>query len=128
MHIYTYTISGTGKDRVVDLQGIGDPGYKYIFYKPLAPSKVTISKIKAKKKKITISWGAVSTADRYQVIVSTTKKFKKLTADKNTAKTSISIKVKKKKTYYVMVRAYVKDAAGEITCGPYSAVKKVKVK
>ena len=70
----------------------------------------------------------MSNADRYQIIVSQKKNLTKPVANKSTGKTSITIKVKKKKTYFVAVRGYVTDALGEITCGKYSAVKKVKVK
>ena len=127
MSVSSYTISsGEGGSLIASLQSLGENDTSYTFRKTLAPGKVTIKKAKAKGKKINVSWGAVANADRYQIVVATDKKFKKITVDKTTAKTSISIKVKKKKTYFVKVRAYVEDALGENTCGAYSAVKKVK--
>ena len=45
---------------------------------------------------------------------------------KGTSKT-IS-KLKKKKTYYVRVRAYRKDSLGKYIYGSYSSVKKLKIK
>lgn len=127
--ISSYTIApGDGGSMVVSFQTLGENDSSYTFRKTLAPGKVTIKKVKAKGKKISISWGAVSNADRYQIIVSQKKNLTKPVANKTTGKTSITIKVKKKKTYFVAVRGYVTDALGEITCGKYSAVKKVKVK
>ena len=126
--ISTYTInSGDGGSLVASFQTVGENDSSYTFRKTLAPGKKTNKKVKAKGKKISVSWKAVANADRYQIVVSTGKSFSKLAAEKTTAKTKISIKVKKKQTYYIKVRGYVTDALGLITCGKYSKVKKIKV-
>ena len=59
---------------------------------------------------------------------STNKKFKKAKT-KTAKKTNLTIKkLKKKKTYYVRVRAYTLDASGKKVPGQWSAVKKVVIK
>ena len=63
----------------------------------------------------------------YQIQYATNKKFKK--AKKKTVKsTSVTLrKLKKKKTYFIRIRAY-KIADGKKVYGKWSSVKKVKVK
>ena len=64
----------------------------------------------------------VARANGYCVQYSTNKKFKK-------AKTKLTIKkLKKKKTYYIRVRAYRLDEKGKKIFGPYSKTKKIKIK
>ena len=127
--VSSYTISaGDGGSLIASLQTIGENDASYTFRKTVAPGRTTIKKISSKSKKITVSWKKVSSADRYQILVSKKKSFGKLIAKKTTANTSITIKIKKKGTYYVMVRGYVEDALGGITCGKYSKVKKIRVK
>lgn len=90
--------------------------------------RVTIKSVKnSKKGKAKISLKKLSKVSGYQYKYSTSKKFKKATV-KNTSKTSIyTKKIKKKKTVYVKVRAYVK--ANETRYyGIWSKTKKVKIK
>lgn len=94
------------------------------------PGQVKGLKLKAGKKKVTVTYKKVSGATSYKVTYSTSKKFKKAkTATVKSGKTvkkTIS-KLKSKKTYYVKVCA-VKKVKGKNYTGKWSAVKKVKVK
>lgn len=94
------------------------------------PGQVKGLKLKAGKKKVTVTYKKVSGATSYKVTYSTSKKFKKAkTATVKSGKTvkkTIS-KLKSKKTYYVKVCA-VKKVKGKSYTGKWSAVKKVKIK
>ena len=80
-----------------------------------------------KKGKIKATWKKLTNVSGYQIQYAPNKKFKK--AKRKTVKsTSVTIKkLKKKKTYFVRVRAY-KLADGKKVYGKWSSVKKVKVK
>lgn len=92
------------------------------------PGKVKLSKVKnVKKRSMKITWKKVSGANGYQVAYGTKKNFKGA-KKKVLKKTSLTVKkLKKKKTYYVRVRAY-KTVNGEKAYGAWSAKKKVKIK
>ena len=94
------------------------------------PGQVKGLKLKAGKKKVTVTYKKVSGATSYKVTYSTSKKFKKAkTATVKSGKTvkkTIS-KLKSKKTYYVKVCA-VKKVKGKNYTGKWSAAKCVKVK
>ena len=95
-------------------------------------AKIKNLKAKAKGKKITVSWKKIKIAKGYQVQVATNKKFKKkkIVFDKFTKKRKLIIKsskIKRKKTYYVRVRAYAKTN-GKKAYGNWSKVVKKKVK
>lgn len=94
------------------------------------PGQVKGLKLKAGKKKVTVTYKKVSGATSYKVTYSTSKKFKnaKTVTVKSgkTVKKTIS-KLKSKKTYYVKVCA-VKKVSGKNYSGKWSSVKKVKVK
>ena len=81
-------------------------------------------------KKIAATWKKVTNASGYRMICATDKKFKKnkktVVVSKNTAKKTVK-GLKKGKTYYVKVQAFVKQG-NTYTYGKYSAVKKVKIK
>lgn len=80
-----------------------------------------------KKYKVKVTWKKVSNSMGYQIQYATNKKFKK--AKKKTVKyTFVTLKkLKKKKTYFIRIRAY-KMADGKKVYGKWSSVKKVKVK
>lgn len=80
-----------------------------------------------KKCKVKVTWKKVSNSMGYQIQYATNKKFKK--AKKKTVKyTFVTLKkLKKKKTYFIRIRAY-KMADGKKVYGKWSSVKKVKVK
>ena len=85
-------------------------------------------KIKLQKKKtLKASWKKLTNVSGYQIQYAPNKKLKK--AKRKTVKsTSVTIKkLKKKKTYFVRVRAY-KLVDGKKVYGKWSAVKKVKIK
>lgn len=94
------------------------------------PKKVSIKKPKAGKKKLTAHWKKVAGAKGYQVVIAknkTFKKGKKTALVKKAAKTSKTFKKLAKGTWYVKVRAYT-TSGGRRLYGPYSNVKKIKVK
>lgn len=95
-----------------------------------APKKPTIKSVKnSKGKKLTVKWKKVKGAKGYQVQYALDKGFKKSLKSKTLTKTLFTKKgLKKKKTYYVRVRAYVKDSKGNKVFGGWSKVKKVKIK
>lgn len=90
----------------------------------VTPVKVSLYSAYKKKGKINVYWGRDYKAGGYQVQYSTDKKFKKNTKAitvKKSKKTSCKIKkIKRKKKYYIRVRAYKKGIYG-----PWS--KKVRV-
>lgn len=78
--------------------------------------------------KMKITWKKVSGADGYQVTYAANKNFRKA-RKKTVAKRTMTVrKLKKGKTYYVKVRAYKLDSAGENVYGAYSKVKKIAIK
>lgn len=100
--------------------------------KVTAPKKAKISKVSnVKTKKIKVVWKKDSTAAGYQIQIATNKKFtkgKKTYTIKKASTTSKTITgLKKKKTYYVRVRAYKKSGSKNVY-GTYSSVKKVTIK
>ena len=96
--------------------------------KVLAPAKVSLKSAKNKKgKKAVVTWKKISGAKGYKIQYATNKKFKKARS-KTTAKTSYTIKkLKKKKTYYIRVRAYTLDGKEKVY-GKWSNVKKTSIK
>ena len=93
-----------------------------------APSKVKLTSAKnGKGKKLTVKWKKVTGAKGYQLQYALNKKFKKKKSIQ-TKKTKYTIKkLKKKKTYYIRVRAYKMNGKKKVY-GKWSTVKKVKVK
>ena len=95
------------------------------------PGKTKVTKVKAGKKKLTVSWKAVKKIDGYQIQYSTSKKFTKKTTKVKSAKFDAKKKaittLKSKKTYYVRVRSYVKNDSAKVY-SKWSNVKKAKVK
>ena len=103
----------------------------YAKYKKINVSKGKIKKIINKKsKKIKIDIKKINNTNGYEIQYSTSKKFKNKSTKKVTKKsTSVTIsKLKKKKTYYVRVRAYKIDSAGKKIYGKWSTIKKIKIK
>ena len=93
-----------------------------------APSKVKLTSAKnGKGKKLTVKWKKVTGAKGYQLQYAMNKKFKKKKSVQ-TKKTKYTIKkLKKKKTYYIRVRAYKMNGKKKVY-GKWSTVKKVKIK
>ena len=93
------------------------------------PKKVTISSCKnQKKKKLVVKSKKISKVSGYEVSIALNKKFKKGKKVKNVKGTSYTFKsLKKKKKYYVRVRAYTLSK-GKKVYGAYSKIKTVKIK
>lgn len=97
--------------------------------KPAKVTKVTATVAK-NKKKVTLKWKKVKTANGYEIYRATKKngRYKKVkTITKASAVRFTDKKVKKGKTYYYKVRAY-KKASGTKVYGTYSAARKVKIR
>jgi hypothetical protein len=94
-------------------------------------AKARIKNIKAGKKKMTVKWKKISNATGYEIRYSSDKNFKigvKSRTVKTFKKKGLTInKLKKKKIWYVQIRAYT-TVCGETYYGPWSAKKRVKVK
>ena len=90
--------------------------------------RVKFSKLKVSGKcKAKASWKKLTNVSGYQIQYAPNKKFKKAKS-KTVKSTSVTIKkLKKKKTYFVRVRAY-KLVDGKKVYGKWSVVKKVKIK
>ena len=88
--------------------------------------KATVQKTKKRKKTITLTWKKVNNATGYQVYLSK-KKNKGFKKAADTTKTKAAIR-KKKGTYYIKIRAYVKQADKKKTTGAFSKPKKIRVK
>ena len=96
------------------------------FSKPQNITKLTAKNVK--KKRVSLKWQKVAKAKGYQIQYALDRKFKKSRKTKNTSKTSYTIKkLKKKKTYYIRVRAYVINN-GKKVYGSWSKTKKIKIK
>lgn len=104
--------------------------YTSVISTSTAPSKVSLSKLSAGKKKFTATWKKVSGASGYEVQYATNSKFKKaktVTINKGkTVKAEVK-KLKKGTKYYVRVRAF-KTVDGKKIYGKYCEYETVKVK
>ncbi|MDD6550192.1 MAG: CAP domain-containing protein [Lachnospiraceae bacterium] len=95
----------------------------------ITPKKTSISKVKAGKKKATVTYKKVSGISGYQVKAGTNKAVTKGTKTKNTTKTKYTMKsLKSKKRYYFRVRTYFTGSDGKKVYSSWSGVKSVKVK
>ena len=94
--------------------------------KTLPKVNLRVSKHK-KGRKLVVRWNAVKDVKGYQLQYALNKKFKKKKSVQ-TKKTKYTIKkLKKKKTYYIRVRAYKMNGKKKVY-GKWSTVKKVKIK
>ena len=92
------------------------------------PAQVKAVKVKAKKKKLNVSWKKVSGATGYEVMSATNNKFTKNKKSVTVKKNKVTLKkLKPKKKYFVKVRAY-KLANGNKYFGKWSKVVKKKTK
>lgn len=96
--------------------------------KSAKPAKLSLTAKKGRQMKV--SYKKVSGASGYQIAYSTNKKFASSATKKvTTSSTSKTLKnLKKGKTYYVRVRAYQTDSAGNKVYGTYSGKKSIKIK
>jgi len=98
----------------------------------IEPASVKLSKVKAAKKQLNISWKKGKGIDGYEIQYSLKKNFKgsdtKTVTIKSASKTGITVKkLKSKKTYYVRIRTY-KKSGGKTYYSSWSKVQKGKVK
>lgn len=102
----------------------------YAKWKKAVAPKISISTVKSsKKKQMTVTWKKKSGAKGYQIIYGTGKTLKKAVKKKSTTKTSATLtRLKAGKRYYVMMRTYVKDSAGNKVYGDYSKKRSVIVR
>lgn len=94
------------------------------------PAKVSIKKLKRRKKAFFVSWKSVSGISGYQIQYSTNKSFKNakiITVNKKAAKSKAVKRLKKKKVYYVRIRAY-KTVNKKKFYSNWSKYKSVKTK
>ena len=94
------------------------------------PKKVTISKLKSAKKKLSIYWKKISNCSGYEIQYSLKSSFKskksiKIKNRKTLSKTIKSLKSNKK--YYIRIRAY-KQVEGKEIYGDFSKTKSMKIK
>lgn len=95
--------------------------------KVTAPSRVKLKSVKNKKgKKIQISWKKINGVTGYQIQYAANKKMRKAKKVTSAKTTYTAKKLKKKKTYYVRVRAYIKNGTKKVY-GRWSKIKKVKI-
>ena len=90
--------------------------------------KVNLRMLKNKKgKKLVVRWNTVKGAKGYQLQYALNKKFKKKKSVQTKKTKYIIKKLKKKKTYYIRVRAYKMNGKKKVY-GKWSTVKKVKIR
>ena len=90
-------------------------------------TQAEIKKALSKKGRLKLLLGKVTGAKGYQLQYALNKKFKKKKSIQ-TKKTKYTIKkLKKKKTYYIRVRAYKMNGKKKVY-GKWSTVKKVKIR
>ena len=95
--------------------------------KVTAPSRVKLKSVKNKKgKKIQISWKKINGVTGYQIQYAANKKMRKAKKVTSAKTTYTAKKLKKKKIYYVRVRAYIKNGTKKVY-GKWSKTKKVKI-
>ncbi|MFP3154783.1 InlB B-repeat-containing protein [Lachnospiraceae bacterium ZAX-1] len=99
--------------------------------KVAAPKQAKTPTLKnSKSKQLVVSYKKTSNAKGYEISYSTIKTFSKAKT-KTTTSTSLTATIKQLKkgtTYYVKVRAYKLDSAGNKVYGSYSKVKSLKLK
>ena len=93
------------------------------------PKKAVITSLRKRGNgKFTVKYRRASQAKGYEICYSTNKKFKYSTKKVTASSLSKTVKgLKKKKAYYVRVRAYKIDSTDSKVYGSYSKAKKVKV-
>ncbi|MBE6719963.1 MAG: hypothetical protein E7571_04810 [Ruminococcaceae bacterium] len=135
----TSVFYGANTDKKVKLYGFDNStlykyakkyNYLYQFVSLTTPTATKITKLTAKSKAFAVKWSKAANCMGYQVQYSTSKNMKgaKTVTVKGSSTLTRTVKnLKKKKIYYVRVRAYNKYG-GKTYFTKWSAVKKVKTK
>ena len=113
------------KNRVTQIAK-GSTGNRTLYakWKKISVAKAKIKKV-TKKKALMITLKKLSGVSGYQIRYATNKKLKK-PKTKTIKKLSLKVTgIKKKKKYYIKVRAYVIDSTGSKVYGKWSSLKKV---
>lgn len=101
----------------------------YAHWKKVSVGKVSVSSVKnAKSKQLTVTLKKVNGAKGYEILCSTSNKFKSSKKITSTSLKKNITSLNKGKTYYVKARAYKNDSTNSKIYGSYSAIKKVKIK
>lgn len=128
----TVKICGIGKTTItvsIAQSGIFRPASAKLVL-TVTPKKVSAKAAKGGKKQLTAKWKKLSGVTGYQIVTAKNSSFtkKKKAVTVSSGKTiSKTVKKLSKGTWYVKVRAY-KKVGGKKIYGPYSSVKKTKVK
>ena len=101
----------------------------YAKWQKIKVAKVNLTSVKNNKAgQVQVKYKKVSGVKGYEISYSKEAKFKKQVIKKTTKQTSYTVKkLKKKKTYYVRIRAYSVDSPGKKVYGRSSVVKKVTI-
>lgn len=129
---YTKTVAGNKKEEETKEPVIiknEEPNPPAPVFKVTAPKRAKLVSVQSKKKRtMKVKIKKQPSVDGYQLAYAVNKKFTKAKKTKITKKTTITIKkLKRKKKYYVRVRAFRKDGKKKMY-GKYSKIKKVKIK
>lgn len=129
---YTKTEVENKKEDNKQIQNINkkeDPDPQIPVIKITAPKKAKLTSVKSPKKRtMKVKISKQASVDGYQLVYANNNKFTKAKKTKITKKTTVTIKkLKRKKTYYVKVRAFRKNGNKKVY-GKFSKVKKVKIK
>ena len=99
---------------------------------PFKALPTSITKVKAGKKSLTVKWKKLKKIKKYELQISTDKKFKKGVLSKSVKKAGTTSckfkKLKSRKKYYVRIRAIYIDPDGQELPSDWSKAKSVKVK
>lgn len=132
-----YVVSYSANKKIgkakVTVSGLGNyEGSKTVYFY-IAPKAPKIKKaVSTARKKISMRWGKIKSADGYQIQIASNKSFTKNVKSVKIKKITViskkvKVKGKGKGNYYVRIRSY-KNIDGKLHYGAYSARKKVRVK
>ena len=96
--------------------------------KNVPPAKTTLQKVKAGKKKATVSFKKVSDADGYLIQYSLKKNFKGVKSKYVTKTKATLSRLKADKKYFFRVKSYKKNGSKKVTAKKWSNVKSAKIK